>query len=323
MPQHRTRIATRIAADFLTCCFAAGETIALLLRRESPDRTLQRIVPLERALAPHFLAWLSHENRTGANIYAAANPLLSGSRKRTKESVVAVRHLYIDIDTDGEARLAALRASDTVPTPNAILSTSPDKYQVLWRVESFDFERQESTLKSLAIAFGGDPACTNCNRVLRLPGFLNCKYHPAYPVAVEYPCDSMWNPSDFRLDILPPNAILSSRAIPLRKHLGKHTTSEHDWAWISRELAHGRDAMKLTRALASRRSDKPNPPTYAQRTVDMASARLWLLEGAPINDVITMLEVRRRFEIPTALCSTRAREIAYTALRMIAHREIA
>jgi len=74
--------------------------------------------------------------------------------------------------------------------------------------------------------------------------------------------------------------------------------------------------------LASRRSDKANPLYYAQRTVDVASARLWLVEGAPIDDVVTMLEVRRRFEIPIALCSARAREIALTAQRMIARRKI-
>ena len=34
-------------------------------------------------------------------------------------------------------------------------------------------------------------------------------------------------------------------------------------------------------------------------------------------DVVTMLEVRRRFEIPAALCSARAWEIAQTAQRMI------
>ncbi|MGC8549186.1 MAG: RepB family DNA primase [Acidobacteriaceae bacterium] len=323
MPQHKTQIATQIAVDFLIRCFAPGETIALLLRRESPAGTIQRIVPLERALAPRFLGWLAHENSTGANIYVSANSLRSGSRKRTKESIAIVRHLYIDIDTYGEARLAALRAFNTIPTPNVILATSPGKYQVLWHVDDFTSEQQEGTLKLLAIAFGGDPACTDCNRVLRLPGFLNCKYDPAYPIAVEYPSNSTCNPGDFRLDVLAPDAVLSSRAIPLRKHLGKHTTSEHDWAWVLRELANGKDGAKLAQALASRRSDKPNPYYYAQRTVDMASARLWLLEGAPINDVITMLEVRRRFEIPTALCSTRAREIAYTAQRMIAHRKIA
>ena len=78
--------------------------------------------------------------------------------------------------------------------PTSILSTSPGKYQVLWRVEGFDFARQEQTLKLLAIAFGGDPACTDCNRVLRVPGFLNRKYDPAHPVTVEYPGDSVWTP---------------------------------------------------------------------------------------------------------------------------------
>jgi hypothetical protein len=107
-------------------------------------------------------------------------------------------------------------------------------------------------------------------------------------------------------------------AIPPRKRPGKHSNSESDWAWVSDQLAHGKDAVKLTRELAFRRSDKPNPVYYAQRTVDVASARLWLIEGIRIDDVITMLESRRRFEIPEALCSARAREIAATAQRMIA-----
>ncbi len=83
------------------------------------------------------------------------------------------------------------------------------------------------------------------------------------------------------------------------------------------------DAAKLTRELASRRADKSDPLYYAQRTVDVASARLWLADGIPIDDVITMLEVRRRFEIPAALSWARAREIAATAQRMIARRKTA
>jgi hypothetical protein len=323
MPQPSTQNAADVAADFLTRCFAPGESIALLLRRENPAGILQRIVPLERALAPRYLGWLAHENSIGANVYVAANPVRSDSRKRTKESIAAVRHLYLDLDTDGEVRLASLRTSDAVPTPNAIVSTSFGKYQVLWRVDRFTLEQQESALKLLAVTFGGDPACTDCNRVLRLPGFVNCKYDPAYPVTVEYPGNSTWNSDDFRLDILAADALLSPRSIPPRKHPDKHTNSECDWAWVLHELAEGKDAAKLTRKLASRRADKPNPLYYAQRTVDVASAKLWLIEGVPIEDVVTMLVVRRRFEIPIALCSARAREIALTAQRMIARRKVA
>jgi hypothetical protein len=312
----------QIAKGFLTRCFAPGETIALLLRRENPASAQQRIVALESVIAPAYLRWLGHENGNGANIYVAGNPLRPGSRKRTKENIASVRHLYIDIDTDGDARLATLRASDFVPSPNSILSTSPGKYQVLWRVSGFDFDRQEQMLKLLAIAFGGDPACTDRNRVLRMPGYLNCKYDPAHRVTVECPDDSIRTPADFHLENRTFVAMLFDHSTFARRPV-KHSNSENDWACVSHELAHGKDAVKLTRELASRRFDKPNPLYYAQRTVDVASARLWLIEGIRSDDIVAMLESRRRFELPAALCSSRGREIVQTAQRMIARKQTA
>lgn len=312
-----------VAKDFLVRCFAPDSTIALLLRTESPAKTQQRVVTLEQALGPRYLGWLAHENRAGANVYVAANPLRFGRRRRTKESIDSVRHLYLDIDEDGDARLAALRASDAVPPATAVLSKSPHKYQALWRVDGFNFEQQEAALKQLAIAFGGDPACTDCNRVLRIPGFLNRKYSPAHCVTVEYGSKAIWSSADFRLTDLP-----SVTSLPLRRSARsaaqhKDTRSEQHWAWISAQIAQGKDVGKLTHELASRRPDKPNPLYYAQRTVDMASARQWFLEGAPLDDVITMLCDHRCFEPPTALCSARAREITTTAQRMAARHNVA
>jgi hypothetical protein len=314
---------TKIAVEFLTRCFRPAETIALLLRRENPPTTTQRIVRLEQAIAPRYLAWLAYENHNGANVYVAANPLHSGSRKRTKDSIAEVRHLYIDIDEDGDNRLAALQESEDVPVPSIIISTSPDKYQVLWRVKGFDFDHQESTLKLLAIAFGGDSACTDRNRVLRVPGFRNCKYDPTHPVTVEYPRDSTYRPDDFRLDdsVLP--SPMQPRAFAGTHPTYKNTHSEQDWDWAVQQLSMGEDAAKLTQALASRRSDKPNPLYYAQRTIDIACARRSLLEGVAIENVIAMLERQRSAEVPAALCSSRAREIATTAQRMIARQKFA
>ncbi|HVJ09449.1 MAG TPA: RepB family DNA primase [Acidisarcina sp.] len=313
----------QVAANFLTRCFASCETIALLLRREDATRPQQRVVTLEQVLAPRYMAWLTFENDNGANIYVSANPLRPGSRKRTKECIASVRHIYIDIDEDGDARLAALRVSDRVPAPTTILSTSPGKYQALWRVAGFDFERQEQTLKLLAQAFGGDPACTDRNRVLRIPGFFNRKYSPVHPVTVEYPADATYGPGDIRLDDTVDSCVLPLRGNARKSPSYKHSHSENDWAWVCSQLAHNKDPEKLTRELASRRADKPDPIYYAQRTVDIASARLWLAEGIPIGDVVTMLEVRRRFEIPAAIAGARAREIATTAQHMIAHRRTA
>jgi RepB DNA-primase from phage plasmid len=307
-----------IARNFLISCFAPGSTIAVLLRTDSPAKTQQRVVTLEQAIKPRYLGWLAHENQNGANIYVAANPLRPGSRKRTKESIAYVRHVYLDIDEDGNARLAALQASDAVPPASAILSTSPGKFQVFWRVKGFDFEQQEAALKRLAIGFGGDPACTDCNRVLRIPGFLNRKYSPLYTVAVEYGDAHLWQPEDFRFDRITDESTLSTRGSILRKGAHKDSRSEDDWAFVCAQLANGKDACKLTHELALRRSDKPKPLYYAQRTVDMASARQWFLEGVPIDDVITMLHERRRFDLPAVSCSSRSREIATTAQRMVA-----
>ena len=312
---------TTMATDFLTRCFRPGETIAVLLLREQPVRILQRIVRLEQVTEPAYMRWFAHENTSGVNVYIAANPLRSGSRRRTKECIAEVRHLYLDIDCEGDSRLAAVRESDLIPQPNAIVSTSPGKYQVLWSVQGFDFATQELMLKQLASTFGGDAACTDCNRVVRVPGFQNAKYTPAHPVTVEYLSGSAARPEDFRLADASPSAMYSLRDSVGRPASGKGTHSEQDWAWVIPELTSGKDAAQLTEELAVQRADKPNPLYYAQRTVDMASARLALLAGTSIHDVIAMLEARHSAALPAAICFVRAREIAQTAAQMIARQK--
>jgi hypothetical protein len=323
MQLSKSCISVQTAREFLTGCFAPGEFVALLLRHDNPGGVIQRVVPLERAVASRYLGWLAYQNSNGYNIYVAANPLLSGARKRTKECVAAVRHLYLDIDTDGEARLDAIKAADRVPKPNAIISTSPHKYQILWRVAGFDFEHQESILKQLVLAFGGDPACTDCNRVLRVPGFLNLKYDPPHHVTVDYLDGNTSGPRDFRLEMVVKEAMPFAQDLLRRGSAIKRSNSEFDWAWVLRQLANGTDPLKLTVELAKRRCDKSSPFYYAQRTVDLASARLWLAEGVRFDDVVTMLEERRRFEISDSIRAARSHEVALTAQRMISRRKSA
>lgn len=311
------------AREFLNLCFEPGDTIAVLLRGETVPLVRQRTVRCEQALAHRYLGWLQHENKSGANVYVAANPLVPGSRRRTKECIAEIRHLYLDVDCDGDARLSALIASDQVPSPSIIVSTSPGKYQVLWRVEGFSFEQQETMLKLLAIRFGGDSACTDCNRVIRVPGFSNRKYTPTHPVTAEYLRDSVSHPDHFQLWDGSPNIVLPLSGIAQPQTAGKHTHSEQDWSWVLSALSVGKDPAQLTDELALLRADKPNPRYYAERTVDMASARLALLAGSSVQDVVSMLEECRRSELPASLCSARAREIAHTAARMIARRQTA
>jgi hypothetical protein len=94
------------------------------------------------------------------------------------------------------------------------------------------------------------------------------------------------------------------KVIPERNLLGDES------ARILAALRAGIDPGKLTREVASR---LPNNPSAARRLVDIASARLWLAEGALLADVLTMLEVRHRFELSSADCRAHAIEILWAA----------
>ena len=54
-----------------------------------------------------------------------------------------------------------------------------------------------------------------------------------------------------------------------------------------------------------------------RRRLDIASARQWLAEGAPVTDVLTMLEVRHRFDLSSADCRVYAVEILRAAQQAI------
>ena len=73
---------------------------------------------------------------------------------------------------------------------------------------------------------------------------------------------------------------------------------------VLQELELGIDHAVLTRRLARQYGRRA-----AEEIVDMASARLWVSEGIPISDVLTMLEARRRFEFSVAECCRYAIEV--------------
>jgi hypothetical protein len=52
---------------------------------------------------------------------------------------------------------------------------------------------------------------------------------------------------------------------------------------------------------------------FARRIVDTALALAWLADGFPIADVLTMLEVRRRFEFPAHFARAYAIDILTAA----------
>ena len=69
----------------------------------------------------------------------------------------------------------------------------------------------------------------------------------------------------------------------------------------------------MLKAIRKPAASANDPIAHTRRMADTASARLWLAEGLPIADILTMLEVRRSFEFYPGDCRIYAVEILSTA----------
>jgi hypothetical protein len=266
--------------QYIRWLFDPSEKLAILTRSRDRGETTQRITTAARATEGSFQNWLLLKNqKQSSDVYIGMNALRTDARARTKESVLAIRHLYLDLDHDAERSLATIEHSKLVPAPNVVLETSPDKLQLVWRVEGFGQDKAEAMLRSMARKFGADPAATDSTRVLRVPGFRNHKYDFDFTVTAKIVSDHRYAAHDFRLKTEPTDLDLSP------SHIKKHDSgssprqalsqSEHDWAYAKRSLAKGVPAEEIITDIAAFRArDKHNPEDYARRTVNKAQAQL-------------------------------------------------
>ncbi len=206
------------------------------------------------------------------------NPLKQDASTRTKDDIETIRHLYIDLDHDGCAALEAIKKSDFVPQPNYVLNTSPDKFQVVWKVEGITPEEAEALQRGMVREFGGDPAATDSTRVLRLPGFSNKKYDHNFYVEARFESTQAYHLRDFKVPMDSPDAPRHHSEETARSHRAPVTAlsqSEHDWAYAKRALARGDDPEEVIRRIADyRANDKHDAVYYARHTVSKAQEGL-------------------------------------------------
>jgi hypothetical protein len=93
----------------------------------------------------------------------------------------------------------------------------------------------------------------------------------------------------------------------------KATVSRNESACIRVAFQAANGTGNLARELASRHSQEHRSAVLSRRLADTASARLWLVDGFPIADLLTMLEVRRRFELSPDVARAYAVDIISTA----------
>jgi hypothetical protein len=266
------------ASEYIGDNFKPSDRIAVLVLNRHLGETTQRITTAQKAASPEFQAWLRYKNANGADIYLGMNPLKQDASTRTKDDIETIRHLYIDLDHSGPAALEAIKNSDLVPRPNYVLNTSPDKFQVVWRVDGITPEEAEALQRGMVREFGGDPAATDSTRVLRLPGFANKKYDEDFYVRARGESTENYHLRDFKLSIDPQDAPRHHNEETERPHRVSGATlsqSEHDWAYAKRTLARGDDPEDVIRRIADYRAhDKSDPVYYARHTVSKAQEEI-------------------------------------------------
>lgn len=264
------------APEYVLDLFDPAENVAVVVRKGSTGKAIQRIARAQTVAGPEFQTWLASQNAAGSDVFLGMNPLKEEAARRIKANIKDIRTVYLDLDRHAGQSLEAIRNSAEVPAPNFVLDTSPGKHQVVWKVSGVSQDDAESLLRSLASEFGGDPAATDISRVLRVPGFANRKYNEPFLVRAIQETDQIYHLRDFAAYEDSPDAprrLEGDHGLTRRMPLGHRSQSEADWAYAKRALARGDPPEEIIRRIADYRAeDKADPSYYARRTVTKAEA---------------------------------------------------
>lgn len=268
--------------------FEPSDRIAVLVLNRESGRRVQRVVTALALASESWQRWLRAENAQGADIYISQNTLREDTHNRKKEDIAAIRHVYLDLDQDGARSLAAIENSPNVPSPSYVITSSPGKYQVIWKVKDMTQGQAEGLQRRMVQEFGADPAATDSSRVLRLPGFINKKYAQPFKVVAEARSRETYRFEDFKLSQSHSEhyAVVQADSTRRQSPLAARTQSERDWKWAVQHVQQGEPLEHVIQTLAAYRDDKANPEYYARRTVTRAYVKVALSEGANPEDVV-------------------------------------
>jgi hypothetical protein len=166
--------------------YAPDDWVAVFLKSYATGETCQRVVSIAQVSRSEFLAWLRARNASAWNVYVSVNAVSPHGRSRSRHSVTAVRHVFLEADEGGPQVLARIAARPDLPPPSYLLHSSRHRVHVFWRVAEFDIPRVEALQKQLARELKTDTAATSCSQLTRLPGLFNHKRQPAELVTMVY-----------------------------------------------------------------------------------------------------------------------------------------
>ena len=115
----------------------------------------------------------------GENVYFGVLPRQRGVRSGSRKDVTRGTAAWVDLDADIPPAEAKARV-DQFPVKPSFVIKSGHGYHVYWllseRVERDDLKELENLNRWIAERVGGDAACHDAARILRMPGTTNCKH---------------------------------------------------------------------------------------------------------------------------------------------------
>lgn len=123
--------------------------------------------------------YLKRQNGQGAGIFVTVNK--TDGKGREYRNVERVRALFVDLDG---APIEPVRSGPLLP--HITVESSPGRWHAYWLVDGCGLDDFKPLQRGLIALFGGDKACIDLPRVMRLPGFWHRKAAPFMSRVLDY-----------------------------------------------------------------------------------------------------------------------------------------
>jgi hypothetical protein len=195
------------ATDFIKLLFEPGDLLCFAFQNAETGKWTQAFRTYESSIQPETMKSIARANDAGHNVYVAMNTYRTPSRKEV--DIASVRNVWAELDENGRENLDKIFASTIVPEPTVVNESSPNKFHAIWKVKDLSVEEAKSLLKSICAEFNGDKNAIDAARVLRLPGFKNCKYADQPEVEIVHLSENTAAHSGAEFALVPKKALVT------------------------------------------------------------------------------------------------------------------
>lgn len=238
--------------DFLRAFFEPGEKICLRVFSDRKGGPAFKGMKVETSLShlPSILPQLREHNELMRGVYFVVN---LGGHEDADITRINAQFMECD-DIPLEEQWEKITS---FPLEPSIVVKTRKSLHTYWLTRGADVSAFRDVQKRLAAYFGGDRACVNESRVLRLPGFCHCKQEPVLVECVKFNPELRYAQSDLEKhlpnlsDASAPakaasqavkashglNAVLKRCAFMEHCDKDAETLCEHDWYAMITNLA--------------------------------------------------------------------------------------